>query len=92
MVIHDSDEDPGQISRCGSLAEYHTLRQDGADVFHLRGQKLVLPVVRRTLPDFVLIAFVLMPMDFRVSPRVQADFGGPGSCVPSLPVRSIMCA
>jgi len=24
MVIHDSDEDPGQISRCGSLGEYHT--------------------------------------------------------------------
>jgi hypothetical protein len=24
MVIHDSDEDPGRISRCGSLGEYHT--------------------------------------------------------------------
>jgi hypothetical protein len=24
MVIHDSDEDPGQISKCGSMGEYHT--------------------------------------------------------------------
>jgi hypothetical protein len=24
MVIHDSDEDPGQISKCGSMGEYQT--------------------------------------------------------------------
>lgn len=32
--------------------EANTLRQDGADVFHLRGQKLALPVVRRTFARF----------------------------------------